>query len=270
MTKQIISVASFLSKPVQQQSNILASLIQEPDQVSLQKLFQELALAYNHLQTVDFPIKSQLILASASPRRKQMLEIFFALEFTVVSSTIKEYFPEKTANIALITKSLALLKLSSVLCQRGLEGNVILSADTLVALPDGTILGKPSGASLDQKINNARRMLLNLLGKEQIISSAIACFSFKDKRLWIEEESAIVRFKPESASTRLSIENYLELAIKGIPGRGPLDKAGSYGIQEPEIANLIDKIEGDLAVVIGLPITSLRKILIEAEIYKTI
>ena len=181
-------------------------------------------------------IKMRIILASKSPRRREILTTV-GLDFEIITSeadeSCSEADPEKRVEILAERKGRAVEEL---LLSRGetLDGTLIIASDTLVHM-DGSVLGKPSGR------DSAREMLSSLSGREHYVSSGVY-LSYEGIGIASHSTTA-VRF---ADMTDTEIEKYLDT-------NEPYDKAGSYGIQG--IASLfIEGIEGDYFNVVGLPI----------------
>lgn len=180
------------------------------------------------------------ILASASPRRKEILENL-GLDFTVITSDADESSdltdPEE------LTKELAKRKGQAVaeLLSDKLDGEtVIISADTVVCC-DGEILGKPRDRS------DAERMIRMLSGKAHTVTSGVAL---------------IYNGKAYScaATTRVFFDELDEDFINNyINSAEPYDKAGSYAIQG-KAAPVISKIDGCYFNVVGLPVNCLCRL----------
>jgi septum formation protein len=177
-------------------------------------------------------VNSELILASGSPRRRELLGKIGAV-FRVVSADIDEDIPEP--NPAKMVETLALLKARAVL---QLEPQaVVIAADTTVAIDD-QILNKPR----DGQENVAFIERLN--GRWHDVYTGV-CIAQRDREV-VGVEHTRVKFR---ALTPFEIQGYAH------SGEG-LDKAGGYGIQEMGMA-LVERIEGDFFNVVGLPINRL-------------
>lgn len=181
----------------------------------------------------------KLILASASPRRKELLEQI-GLEFEVIPSNAPEKYtstePEK------IVMELATLKAIDTASKLE-DGFIVIGADTIV-VNDGKILGKPK----DEE--DAFLMLSNLQGKtHQVYSGVTLVISQGDKkiikRLFEKTEVAVM------AMTDEQIKDY-------IATKDPMDKAGAYGIQG-YFAQYVKGIVGDYYNVVGLPLSHLMR-----------
>lgn len=178
-----------------------------------------------------------LILASASPRRRQLLQML-GLEFETRPQPCQEQ--SQSRDPADYVTDIALQKARSARAQAGPE-DWILAADTAVFL-DGQILGKPA----DQE--DARRTLTLLSGKTHQVRTGLCLIHGQKVRSW--QERTDVTFYPLSPKT---VEWYLSTGE-------PMDKAGAYGIQGLG-ALLVRGIEGDFYNVMGLPLASLARVL---------
>ena len=181
----------------------------------------------------------KIILASASPRRRALLEAV-GIKFKVCVSDVEEIvLSHWTADQA--ARSLARQKAEAVAAQY--PEACVIGADTVVVI-DGQILEKPKDAA------DAQRMLRLLSGREHRVITGV-CLARGDRRRVFSQETA-VRFYPLSDD---------EIARYVATGE-PMDKAGSYGIQERG-ATLIERVEGDYFTVVGLPLCRLYQALKE-------
>lgn len=186
-------------------------------------------------------MSKKLILASASPRRKQLLSQL-GLDFTVEPSNDDENIRANLPpEITVVT--LAEAKAANV-ARRHNEG-LVLGADTIVVI-DGLILGKPRDAG------HAREMLSRLSGRWHAVYTGLALIDAETGRLIKDVEESRVKFKNLSKG---EIENYINTGE-------PLDKAGAYGIQGKG-ALLVEKIEGCYYNIVGLPLFKLNTLLLE-------
>lgn len=185
------------------------------------------------------------ILASASPRRKELLEQI-GMKFDIIVSDADENIISKDMPPNLYVEELAMLKASSTIeyLRKNHYGNcIVISADTIVTL-DGKILGKPK----DEK--DAFEMLRTLSGKSHEVYTGI-CIMRSDNGFSVADfEKTVVHF---NQLTDEKIKWYINTGE-------PMDKAGAYGIQG-QGAILINKINGDYFNVVGLPLAKLVKIL---------
>jgi len=187
----------------------------------------------------------RIVLASASPRRKQLLEQL-GLRFEVESS---DYDEEMTSGSEPheMARELSLGKARTA--ARKHQNALIIAADTLVVLGD-RILGKPHTNS------EAREMLRALNGQ---VHSVITGFTILDA----ETGKVLSR----SVETRVHMRKLTMREIDGyVRTKEPLDKAGGYAIQGRG-AVLVERIEGDYSNVVGLPLSALAESLREFGIH---
>ncbi|MBE6677424.1 MAG: septum formation inhibitor Maf [Ruminococcaceae bacterium] len=177
-------------------------------------------------------INKHIILASASPRRRELLESF-GFDFEICRSLADENGVENYAPQDAVTE-LALRKALWVKERCKNNDSVILAADTLVAI-DGKLLGKPE----DEE--DAFRMLKGLSGTNHQVYTGYAIL-YGDKQI-SGYECTDVFFRPLE-----------EEEIRAYIATGePMDKAGAYGIQE-KAGIFVRRIEGDYLNVLGLPV----------------
>lgn len=178
---------------------------------------------------------SRLILASASPRRRELLAAHGAL-FTVCPTDTDEHCPEGM-NASDLVRHLALKKGEACLASgKFAPDDIILAADTVVEAPSGEIMGKPTDSA------DAFRMLRSLSDTTHRVWSGIALLSGDGKRSIAESEVTHIDFR---ALTGSEIEAYVATGE-------PLDKAGAYAIQGGGGA-FVSSIRGDFENVVGLP-----------------
>jgi len=172
-----------------------------------------------------------LVLASASPRRRELLESS-GFEILCRPAEVEE-LSEGLAprNLVLANAELKALEVAS-----SLNGDLVLGADTIVVL-DGEILGKP------RNLSHAAEMLGRLAGRMHEVLTGVCLTKAGTATRCRFVESSRVYFKPLDKDL---IDRYLNEI-------NPLDKAGSYAAQE-DYGRLIDRIEGSLDNVIGLPV----------------
>jgi len=190
--------------------------------------------------TLKLPEKTSVVLASGSPRRRDLLTQI-GLAFSVQISQADETIPEGMSP-HLAVQTLSLLKAADVAKQ--VEKNaVVIAADTIVVL-DGEILTKPK----DEE--DAAKMLARLSGREHSVLTGITVLRRRDGKSVSVTEETKVHFRALSEKEILSYVNSNE----------PLDKAGAYGIQG--LGGLfVEKIEGDYYNVVGLPLCLLGNVL---------
>jgi septum formation protein len=176
-----------------------------------------------------------IILASASPRRKELLEIL-KLNFSIISVNIDEnLLPEESPHDAV--RRLARLKAEAVM-SRISGDSIVIAADTIVVL-EGQIMGKPLNE------DDARHKLSRLSGRRHEVITAV-CVKMGEEICEVEDETTRVYFRPLSAQ---------EITAYVASGE-PADKAGAYGIQGRG-GLLVEKIEGCYFNVVGLPLSRL-------------
>ncbi|MBQ8786449.1 MAG: septum formation inhibitor Maf [Oscillospiraceae bacterium] len=178
-----------------------------------------------------------VILASASPRRQELLK-YITAEFQVVPADVDETVPaevpsEEAAEFLAARKAVHIAAMY--------PDSVVIGSDTVV-IADGEILGKPVNEA------DAERMLRKLSGKVHRVVTGVclAC----GKRTFSFSQATDVKFYP---LTEEEIRDYIATG-------DPMDKAGAYGIQS-EGCVLIEKIDGDFFTVMGLPVARLKRVL---------
>ena len=176
-----------------------------------------------------------IILASASPRRQELLRLILN-EFTVCVSNVEEIIPEGL-NTAKIPEYLANLKTTDV--AKDYSDSVVIGADTCVII-DGEVLGKPH--SKDEAV----AMLKKLSGKTHKVITGCSIMYGEIKDIFSVETE--VEFFCLSES---QIEEYVN-------SDEPYDKAGGYGIQSKG-ALFVKKINGDYNNVVGFPVAELNR-----------
>ena len=177
-----------------------------------------------------------LILASASPRRSELLREL-GVEFQVIPGHAPEIHHEQmTAG--------ELCQINAYRKARGIAKQfpdaLVLGADTLVYLGT-TLFGKPA------HLPDARVMLAQLQGRTHQVVTGVCLFHLRGHHCRIFAENTAVTFHPLSAA---QIEDYLQRM-------NPLDKAGAYAIQEHG-GRIVANISGSFSNVVGLPLERLR------------
>lgn len=176
-----------------------------------------------------------LVLASASPRRRELMGIITSgFDFDsadIDEAAVKADKPDK------LVEALAEEKAGAVFERR--PGDVIIGADTVVAL-EGEIFGKPADEA------DAMRMLRALSGREHEVWTGVCVLSANIREVFSVRTG--VAFLPISDK---QIENYVKSG-------DPMDKAGAYGIQGGA-ALFISGISGDYYNVMGLPVSRLNE-----------
>lgn len=177
----------------------------------------------------------KLILASASPRRQQLLQNI-TKDFTVLPSDAQEIIP-KTLLPEQAPEYLSKIKADAI--ARKYPESVVIGADTGVFI-DGEMLGKPISTE------HAREMLSRLSGRtHKVITGCSICKG--DKSISFSQTTFVTFYKLSDTD----IEEYIATSE-------PYDKAGAYGIQGKG-SLLVEKIEGDYFNVVGLPVALLNQ-----------
>jgi len=198
-------------------------------------------------------IKRNIILASASPRRKYLLEQL-GLDFAVDPSNVDESVIPYTTHREFALKA-ALAKAKDVASRH--KNALVIGADTIVCLDD-EILGKP------QDIEDARRMLLMLRGRAHIVITGVAVALAPARRPPQADSLAgegTENVLMDAVSTRVFFKRFTQRTLERYLKSGDsLDKAGAYGIQGIG-ERLIHHVEGDYFNVMGLPLECLLSLL---------
>ncbi len=178
----------------------------------------------------------KIVLASKSPRRKQLLKQIGLQNFIIHKSDYKE---DMTAidNPRELVKFLALEKCKDV--AQHYPNAIIIAGDTFVIF-NNKFIGKPKDK------NDAKKMLKNFSDKEHLIVSGLAIIDTKSNKTITDIGEAQVKFKK---LTNKEIEDYISLGES-------LQMAGAYGLANRG-APLIDSIKGDFYSVVGLPLNKL-------------
>ncbi|KGR74428.1 Maf family protein [Ureibacillus sinduriensis] len=194
---------------------------------------------------MNFKTNHQLVLASASPRRKELFSKL-GIPFEVISSNVEETSVRAEAMDAYV-REVALLKARDVAKKE--KDKTIIGADTVVTF-EGTLLHKPKNAQ------EAITHLTRLSEKSHLVMTAVVII-LPDGAEEVFVEETKVHFKKLN---RELIESYVETG-------DPFDKAGGYGIQTDGVF-FVDHIVGDYNNVVGLPLASLFEKLVALNILK--
>ncbi|MCK4858026.1 MAG: septum formation protein Maf [candidate division Zixibacteria bacterium] len=172
----------------------------------------------------------RLVLASSSPRRREILKLA-GLDFKVVVPQVSE-----GGNTDMEPKKYALAQALCKLQSVTVNGAVVVAADTIVVC-NGQILGKPTDCE------DAARILRLLSGQKHYVYTALAIRDATTGNVVADVEASRVIFRTLSET---DIADYIDSSE-------PLDKAGAYGIQGMGEL-LVDRLDGRLSNVIGLPV----------------
>ena len=189
-----------------------------------------------------------LLLASNSPRRRELLALG-GWNFGLDVSNIDESQGSRETPAEYVRR-LARQKAQAVL-PRARQQDTIIGADTCVVIDDD-ILGKPANEA------EARQMLLRLRGQTHQVYTGIAVLRASDGNIWTDVVVTDVPMRPYSDA---EIERYIETG-------DPMDKAGAYGIQNPDFQPVAN-MQGCYASVMGLPLCSLSRLLRKTSILPT-
>lgn len=184
---------------------------------------------------------SEIILASASPRRRELVKKIDGFSFITEPSFAEEDCGSLTRpeDVAVF---LAEKKAQEVFSRKG---GLVLGADTIVVSPSGEILGKPKDAE------SAENMFVSLCGATHTVITGV-CLICAEKKI-AKFEKTYVTFGAFNA----------EIVYNYIKSGNAYDKAGGYGIQDSALSPLIKRVDGDVDNVIGLPVGLVKEMLKE-------
>ena len=188
-------------------------------------------------------IGAGLVLASGSPRRREILETA-GLEFEVVLSDVTEDPPEAGESAGRYATRMARYKASAVSAR--LEGGIVLGADTVVVL-DGAILGKPASA------DEAVEMLRRLRDRAHDVTTGMAV---------VDPETGRVETAAVTSTVRMRRYGDEEIAAYVASGE-PFDKAGAYAVQDTRFRPA-ERVDGCYLNVVGLPLCAASDLLSRA------
>lgn len=177
------------------------------------------------------PVPRRVVLASASPRRRYLLESA-GFEVLVRPSSVEEF----SGGLAPRALVLANAEMKAMEVAASTSGDLVLGADTIVVF-DGEILGKP------RDLAHAAEMLRRLSGRTHEVLTGVCMLRGGTVARCSFVESTCVAFRSLE-------EGMIGAYLQEI---NPLDKAGSYAAQEDR-GRLIERIEGSMENVIGLPV----------------
>jgi septum formation protein len=187
----------------------------------------------------------KIILASASPRRRELLERI-GLKFKVEPS---DYAEDMRSGLSPgeLAREISLEKARTV--ARRHNNTIIIAADTFIVFR-GKIMGKPGTE------DEARKMLMRLKGKPHSVITGFTILDVDNGKVLTKSVKTVVHIKNLTAE---EIDAYVK-------SKEPLDKAGAYAIQGLGSV-IVDRIEGDYFNVIGLPLSALTEALKEFGIH---
>lgn len=176
----------------------------------------------------------RIILASASPRRRELLEQI-GLEFEVIPAKGEERITSRIPSE--VVKELSFQKAEEV--GKEIRDGIVIGSDTVVC-QDGEIMGKPKDRE------DAARMLGLLAGRGHSVFTGVTVL--------VREAGETVSCRTFAEETRVYVYGMMREEIwRYIDTGEPMDKAGAYGIQG-RFAAYVERIEGDYNCVVGLPV----------------
>ena len=181
----------------------------------------------------------RIILASQSPRRRELLERMGITNFKIIPAKGDEVIQTRTLTTEQVVEELSRRKCAEVAASR--PDDLVIAADTLVAV-NNRVLGKPVSEE------DAARMLAALSGRLHMVYTGVTVS--RGSKTVTAHEMTSVRFR---TLTQADIIRYIATGE-------PMDKAGAYGIQGYG-AMLVESISGDYYNVMGLPVCRLAKML---------
>ena len=185
-----------------------------------------------------------IILASQSPRRRELLEQIGLTDF-IIRPARGEELPHPELTPAQLVEELSRQKAREV-ARTAAPGDIVIGADTVVAVGD-RVLGKPRSPG------QAREMLRALSGTTHTVYTGVTVL--RDDLALTQHEATAVCFRPLTPD---EIDAYVATGE-------PMDKAGAYGIQGLG-ALLVERLEGDYFNVMGLPLCRLGRMLSAAGV----
>ena len=184
-------------------------------------------------------MKKKLTLASASPRRRELLEMLGVFELEILPAKSEADYPADVPEAEAVMYIAG--EKAKDTASRAPAGSLVLAADTIVSL-DGVILEKPKDR------DDAFRMLRTLSGRKHMVYTGMALM--QDGRFHTDYAAADVWFRELSDT---EIWAYIDTG-------SPLDKAGAYGAQDMA-ALFVERIDGEFYTVVGLPLCRLGQML---------
>lgn len=181
----------------------------------------------------------KIILASSSPRRKELLKKL-GIPFEVVTSQFEELM-DSTIDSHSLAKKLSFGKAQAVASYY--KNSIIIAADTFIVC-NGELMGKAHTEA------EARKMLNKLSGQAHLVVTSFTVIDTQNNKIVTKSEESKVYIKK---LRKREIEEYIK-------SKEPLEKAGAYAIQGLG-GKLIEKYKGDYNNIVGLPIKSLAKVL---------
>ena len=182
----------------------------------------------------------RIVLASASPRRRELISEILGIEAEIIPSSAEENAVFTTPGGYVL--ALARLKAEDIASKCDLP---VVGADTVVY--NGKVLGKPESSEA------AAEMLRSLSGITHEVYTGV-CVAYKGK--------ALCRYERTEVTMKHFTEEFIE---QYIASGSPMDKAGAYGLQDEMLAPFIAHVRGCRSNVIGLPVSLLTDMLKETD-----
>ncbi len=182
---------------------------------------------------------ARIILASGSPRRKELLQRMGISDFEIVKPDVEEWYPENLTPQEIVSY-ISREKSGAVPAN---EDDIVITADTMVFLDDKR-LGKPTDE------DDALQMLTALQGRKHTVCTGVTVR--QGDHIVTRAQATDVYFR---RATQAELRHYID-------GGEPMDKAGAYGVQG-QGALLVERIDGDFFNVMGLPVLLLSQMLQE-------
>jgi len=186
---------------------------------------------------------AKIVLASASPRRQELLRRIGITDFELRVPHVEEYYPDDLTPPEIVTY----ISREKSLAVPSTPDEIVITADTMVFLDDAR-LGKPRNEA------HALEMLTALQGRCHTVCTGVTVR--QGDRVLSRAQSTRVYFRP---ATQAELRAY-------IAGGEPMDKAGAYGVQG-QGALLVERIDGDFFNVMGLPVVLLQRMLAQFGVH---
>lgn len=186
---------------------------------------------------------AEIILASQSPRRKQLLE-WAEIDFEIIVANTDESYPE---NLTPKEIAIHIAKQKAEAVKKQVQNKIILAADTIVVL-NNEIIGKPKDR------NNAIEILSKLSGKHHQVITGVLILN-KEKEIAFADVTDVEFHSLTPQQIEFYVDHYK-----------PYDKAGAYAIQEWIGVIGIKRINGDFYNVMGLPVSRVVQTLNDLEV----
>ena len=180
-----------------------------------------------------------IILASASPRRKQLMEKYISPSFDIIVPHIDESLSFKTLkDVRDIVKDISLRKCLEVAKEH--KSDIVIAADTVVVI-DNEIIGKPKNEE------DAFNILSKLSNREHYVYTGYA----------IKQNDTLIQglVRSEVLFNKLNDKLIKDYIASG----SPMDKAGAYGLQDNETFKIVKSTSGSMSNIIGFPVDEIKE-----------